>query len=45
MGKACSKHGRDEKCIQCWTGNMEGRDHSKDVCVHGRTILERNLGK
>jgi hypothetical protein len=35
MGAACSAHGRDEK----------GRDHSEDLDIDGKIILESILGK
>jgi hypothetical protein len=31
MGRACSTHGRDEKCIQNYNGKLKGRDHSEDI--------------
>jgi len=40
MGKACSTHERDAKCIALWSENLKGRDHSEDVLLDGRIILE-----
>jgi hypothetical protein len=45
MGKACSTHRRDEKCIKLWLGNLKGTDHSEDLGVDRRIILELILGK
>jgi hypothetical protein len=42
-GGACSKHGKDEKCIKISVG--KGRDHSEDLGVDEETILEWILGK
>jgi hypothetical protein len=28
-----------------WLENLKGRDHSEDLCVEGRIILEWILGK
>jgi hypothetical protein len=34
-------HGRDKKCIQTfWRENLKGRDHSEDLGVDGKTIVE-----
>jgi hypothetical protein len=35
MSKACSTHGRDEKCIQyfVWVGILKGKDHLEDLYV------------
>jgi hypothetical protein len=37
-------HGRDEKCIQNF-GRIAGRDHSEDLGVGDKIILEWILGK
>jgi hypothetical protein len=39
MGRACSTHGRDEKCIQNLSESLKGRDHSEDQGMDGK-ILE-----
>jgi hypothetical protein len=46
MGGACSMHERDENCIYNfgWK-SLKGRDHSEDLRVDGRIVLECNLGK
>jgi hypothetical protein len=41
MCGSCSTLGRDERCIQ----NLKGRDHSEDVGVYEKIILEWILGK
>jgi hypothetical protein len=38
MGGSCSTHGRDEKCHE--SENMKVRDHSEDLDVDGKVILE-----
>jgi hypothetical protein len=46
MGRACSMHGRDEKCIQTlYHETWRGRDHVKDLGIDGWIILECILGK
>jgi len=40
MDGTCSAHGRDEKCIQYF-----GRDHSEDLGVDRKIILELILGE
>jgi hypothetical protein len=41
MGKACSKRGRDEKCLQNFMSrNVAGRDHLGDLSINGRIILK-----
>jgi hypothetical protein len=42
MGRACSMHGRDKKCIQ---EDLKGRDHSEDVGINEKIILEGILQK
>jgi hypothetical protein len=42
MGGACSTHGRDDNK---YNEILKGRDHSEDLCVDGKTILEWMLGK
>jgi hypothetical protein len=34
MGGTCSVHGYD-KCIQNWSENLKGRDHSEDLDLDG----------
>jgi hypothetical protein len=42
MDRMCSTHEGDEKFVpKNWSENMKGRDHSEDVGVDGRVILER----
>jgi hypothetical protein len=38
MGRACSMHSRDEKCVETF-----GRDYSEDLCVDWRIISEQIL--
>jgi hypothetical protein len=46
MGGACSTDGRCEKLIESfWSENLKGKDHSEDINVEGRIILERILGE
>jgi hypothetical protein len=46
MGGACSTHRRDENCIQNFlSGNLKGRDHSEDLGVDERIILEWIIDK
>jgi hypothetical protein len=46
IGGACSTHGRHENCIEFfWLENLKGRDHSEDLAIGGRIILEWILGK
>jgi hypothetical protein len=44
MGGACSTNGRDEKCEILWSEDMKIRDHSKDIGVDCKIILEWILG-
>jgi hypothetical protein len=41
MGGSCSTYGSDEICLQNvgWV-KLKGRDHSEDLGVDGRIILE-----
>jgi hypothetical protein len=42
----CSMCGRDEKCIQYfWLEKLKGRDHSEDLGIDGKIVLEWFLGK
>jgi hypothetical protein len=44
--RACRTHRRDEKCVQNFgRKKLKGRDHSEDLGVDGRIILEWILGK
>jgi hypothetical protein len=45
MGGACSTYGRDEKYTENFGRKSEGRDHSEDLDVDGRIILEWSLEK
>jgi len=45
MSGACSIHRRDGKCVQNLVGNLKGRDHSEDLVVDERTVLQYILGK
>jgi hypothetical protein len=41
MGGTCNAHGRDEKCTQnSGRKTRRGTDHSEDLGVNGRIILE-----
>jgi hypothetical protein len=37
-------HGRKIR-IKFWSGNLKGRDHSEDLRVNGRIVLDWILGK
>jgi hypothetical protein len=40
MGRACSMHVGDEKCVQNFgQKNLKGRDNLKDLEVDGKIIL------
>jgi hypothetical protein len=46
MGRACSTHGIDEKCVPTfWSEDLKGRHYSEDLGVDGHVILEWILGK
>jgi hypothetical protein len=46
MGGACSTHESYEKCIEhVYWGNLKGKDHSEDLDVDWKIILEWMLGK
>jgi hypothetical protein len=45
LGKACSIHGRNRKCIQILSVDLIGRDHFEDLDVTGRRILRWILKK
>jgi hypothetical protein len=46
MGGAYSKHGRNEKCIKHFgSETCRERDHSEDLCIDKKIILEWILGK
>jgi hypothetical protein len=45
MGETCSSHGRYEKCINILVGNPVGKNHSEDLSVDMKIILEWILGK
>jgi hypothetical protein len=38
--RACSTHGKDEKCIQMLVGKPEGKNHAEDLGVDEKVILE-----
>jgi len=38
-GRAYSTHGRD-KCIQNLVKKLKGRDHSEDLDINGKIILD-----
>jgi len=41
MGGTCRTHGKNEKTHTVFLlENLEGGDHSEDLCVEGRIILE-----
>jgi hypothetical protein len=42
MGKTCSTYGREEKCMLSFgeRGNLKETDHSEDLGVDGKLILE-----
>jgi len=42
---ACSTHGIGEINTKFWSENLKGRDHSEDLAVDGRIILECISGK
>jgi len=39
MGGACRTYGGEERCIQGFGGEPEGRDHLEDPSVDGRIML------
>jgi len=43
MGGACSTHGIDEECMQDSGRSLKGRDHSDDLDLDGRVLLEWTL--
>jgi hypothetical protein len=45
MGEACCTHGRNEKLVQTFVGNLRRKDHSEELGVDGRIILEMILEK
>jgi hypothetical protein len=45
MDRACSVHGRDEKCIQNCGMKSDGKYHFGDVEVDGRIETGRTLKK
>jgi len=45
MGRACSTHGINEKCIQNrWSENMKGTDHSEGKWKGNITMALREIG-
>jgi hypothetical protein len=40
MGRECSMHGRDEKCILFWLEILNGKYHSEDLDVYVKIMLE-----
>jgi hypothetical protein len=38
MKGASGTHGRDEKCIKNFVGNLKGTDHSEDLGVDGGKV-------
>jgi hypothetical protein len=45
MGEACSTYGIGEMYAMLWLENLKGRDHSENVGVGWRIILEWILEK
>jgi len=45
MDWACSMHERDHMHTLFWMDNMKGRDHSENLDVDGKIILEWIIGK
>jgi hypothetical protein len=46
MGRACRTYGRNEKFVQDFgRKNLKVKDHSEDLDVDGKIILEWILGK
>jgi hypothetical protein len=45
MGGACRMHGSDKESIHVGWKNLKGRDHSEDIGVDKKIILEWILGK
>jgi hypothetical protein len=40
VSEACSTHGRDEKCVHNISRKPEGKNHSEELVVDGKIILE-----
>jgi hypothetical protein len=45
MGRACSTHGIDEKCIQYFGWNMKGRGHAEGLSIDGKITLKQIFEK
>jgi hypothetical protein len=46
MGGTCSMHGSVKKSLQYFGWKkLKGRDHSEDLCIDGKIILEWILEK
>jgi hypothetical protein len=46
MGRACSMHVGDEKCIKrASLESLKGTDNLKDLGIHGRIILQEVFRK
>jgi hypothetical protein len=45
MGGSYSIHGRLEMHTICYLENLKGRDHSEDLDIDGKIILEWFFGK
>jgi hypothetical protein len=40
MGRVCSRNGRDENAYKIWVGNLKGKDHSEELGVDGKIVIE-----
>jgi hypothetical protein len=45
MDGLCSTKGEMRNLHKVWSENLKERDHSEDLCVNGKIILQWMLGK
>jgi hypothetical protein len=44
MGGTCNTHDKDDKYTKFWLENLNGREHSEDLSIDGKIILECEHG-